>query len=513
MSARKHAIEAHFQTGARLHAAGRLHEAEQIYRQILATTPNHADSLHLLGVVALQSGHPQPALTHIDRAIALRPTVAAYHVNRANALLALCQVEAAIAAVRQALRLKRSSAEAHMTLGHALADAGQQDEAIAAYQQALRLKPDLIDAQNGLGLALRLAGRLDEAADALQQAVRRAPHDPQARGNLGGVLKELGRLDEAEMQYRDALSRHPQDAVLHFNLAVVLLLRGDFASGWDQYSWRFKAGATRAPVPPSSQPEWNGEPLGERRLLLRAEQGLGDTIHFCRYLPPVAAQGVVTFEVQPGLQRLLAPLGVPLVAVGDPLPAFDVWCPLLSLPRLVAAAPAPPYLTAETDRVAHWRERIGSHGRRIGITWQGNPTAAAERGRSIPLKEFLPLARVPGVRLISLQKHHGLDQLAQAGDLRIETLGDDFDSGPDAFVDTAAVMQSLDLVISSDTSIAHLAGALARPVWVALQHVPDWRWMLDRSDSPWYPTMRLFRQPTRGDWHGVFAAMARELAT
>ena len=476
MSRRKHAIEAYFQNGARLHAAGRLHEAEQIYRQVLATAPTHADSLHMLGVLALDTGHPQVALDLIERAIALRPTAAAYHASR----------------------------------GHALSDTGRAPEAVADYQKALRLKPDLIDAHNGLGLALRLAGRLEDAADALQQAVRRAPQDSHARGNLGGVLKELGRLDDAEAQYRAALSRHPQDAVLHFNLAVVLLLKGDFTAGWEEYRWRFKAGAAR--IPACSQPEWNGEPLGAHRLLVRAEQGMGDTIQFCRYLPLVAKRGAVTLEVQPGLQQLLAPLGVPVIAVGEAPPPFDFYCPLLSLPRIFGmTAPAPPYLTAQSDRVARWRERIGTHGRRIGIAWQGNPTAAVERGRSMPLREFLPLAHVPGVRLISLQKHHGLEQLAQAG-VPVETLGEDFDPGPDAFIDAAAVMQCLDLVITSDTAIAHLAGALARPVWVALKHVPDWRWILDRSDSPWYPTMRLFRQKTRDDWRGVFDDMARELA-
>jgi hypothetical protein len=201
-----------------------------------------------------------------------------------------------------------------------------------------------------------------------------------------------------------------------------------------------------------------------------------------------------------------------IVNVGAPLPAFDLWCPLLSLPRLLGTPPSPPYLKADAHRVAFWRDRIGSRGRRIGIAWQGNPTAAAERGRSVPLREFLPLASVPDVRLISLQKHHGLDQLATAPDgLHVETLGNGFDAGPDAFIDAAAAMQCLDLVITSDTSIAHLAGALGRPVWVALQHVPDWRWLLEGEQCQWYPTMRLFRQPQRGDWGSVFAKMAQEL--
>jgi hypothetical protein len=203
-----------------------------------------------------------------------------------------------------------------------------------------------------------------------------------------------------------------------------------------------------------------------------------------------------------------------ILAVGSPLPPFDMHVPLLSLPRLLGMpAPSPPYLTAEADRVARWRDRIGTHGLRIGIVWQGNPASPAERGRSIPLREFLPLARVPGVRLISLQKYHGLDQLAAAPtEMRIEKLGDDFDAGAGAFVDTAAVMQCLDLIVTSDTSVAHLAGALGRTVWLGVQRVPDWRWLLDGETSPWYPTMRLFRQKTPRDWSDVFARMAGALA-
>ena len=223
------------------------------------------------------------------------------------------------------------------------------------------------------------------------------------------------------------------------------------------------------------------------------------------------------FEVQPGLRRLMSCLpGIAqLVAVGDALPPFDLWCPLLSLPRLLGQ---PNRRSALPDRRAGPGRRVArtdGHKRlRIGIAWQGNPASAAERGRSIPLHHFLPLAQVPGVRLISLQKQHGLEQLPNVPDgLRIETLGEDFDAGPDAFIDTAAVMQCLDLVVTSDTSVAHLAGALGRPVWVALKHVPDWRWLLEGDEIAWYPTMRLFRQTRRGDWEGVFARIAEHLAT
>jgi hypothetical protein len=254
--------------------------------------------------------------------------------------------------------------------------------------------------------------------------------------------------------------------------------------------------------------------LAGRTLLIRAEQGLGDTIQFCRYVSQAATRGSVVFEVQPDLRWLMAGVIAPerIIQVGDELPPVDVWCPLLDLPLLLGMdAPPPPYLAPDADRVAMWRERIGPQGRKIGIAWQGNPSAAAERGRSVPLKEFLPLARVPGIRLISLQKYHGLEQLKDAPDgLVVETL-DELDAEQDAFADTAAVLQSLDLVISSDTAIPHLAGALGRPVWLALQHVPDWRFQLTGEANLWYPSMRLFRQAKRGDWAGVFARMAQAL--
>jgi tetratricopeptide (TPR) repeat protein len=514
MSKRKHAIEAHFQSGVRLHGAGRLAEAEQVYRQIIAANPGHADSFHMLGVIASQCGQPEAAVACIDRAIALQPSAALYHVNRASALLALGRLDDAVDGCQAALRLKRNCAEAYQVLGHALSDQGHPEDAVAAYREALRHKPDLPDLYNNLGLALRQADQPEAAAEALREAVRRAPADAQALGNLAGVLKELAQPSDSEAGYRRALQLRPDDAALHLNLGVVLLLAGRLAEGWEEYEWRFRAGAAK--LPPCDQPQWNGETLAGRTLLVRAEQGLGDTIQFCRHVPLVAADGRLIFEVQPGLKRLMSCLpGVAqLVTVGEMLPRFDLHCPLLSLPRLLGnAGMQVPYLTVEPDHVSAWRERLGTGGYRIGIAWQGNPTSAAERGRSVPLHHFTPLAQVPGVRLISLQKQHGLEQLhAVPAELRIETLGEDFDAGPDAFIDTAALMQSLDLVITSDTSVAHLAGALGRPVWVALKHVPDWRWLLEGDGMAWYPTMRLFRQTERGDWQGVFARIAERLA-
>jgi hypothetical protein len=317
-------------------------------------------------------------------------------------LLPLRQLDAALAACQQALRLKRNCAEAFQVMGHVLSDLGRPREAVAAYRDALRHKADLPDGYNNLGLALRQAGCLEEALHALRQATKQTPGDSVALGNLASVLKELGQPAAAEECYCAALREHPDDPVLHLNLGVVLLLAGQFEAGWREYEWRFRAGAVQ--IPACAQPRWNGESLAGRRLLIRAEQGMGDTIQFCRLLPLVAQRGDVMLEVQPGLRHLIA--GVlderQIVVAGQPLPPFDVWCPLLSLPYLLGIeASTAPYLAADPDRVASWRTRIGTHGQRIGIAWQGNPTSAAERGRSVPVREFLPLAQVPGVRLIS----------------------------------------------------------------------------------------------------------------
>jgi hypothetical protein len=255
-------------------------------------------------------------------------------------------------------------------------------------------------------------------------------------------------------------------------------------------------------------------------LLLYAEQGLGDTIQFSRFACSLAASGKEVFlEVQPPLGALLGRLeGVKVIRKGETLPEYDVHLPLMSLPHVLGVTPetAPgdvPYLFAEPARVEAWVKRLPTCQFRVGIVWQGNPDGYVDKGRSIPLRCFTPLCRIPGLRLISLQKNYGIEQLADLpSGMRVETLGAEFDPGPDAFLDTAAVMMNLDLVVSTDTGAAHLAGALGLPVWIVLRHVPDWRWMIDREDTPWYPTARLFRQTRHGDWDEVFERIAGELA-
>jgi Flp pilus assembly protein TadD len=503
MSKRSQQVDAFFRQGQQLHVAGRLAEAEQIYRQIIVAAPRHADALHALGALALQAGRPDAADTLLSQAIGLKPA-AAFYLTRANTLLALNRPEEAAQTCRSVLRTQRNNAEALQVLGHALSDSGQADAAIEAYRNALQLKPLLPDIRNNLGTALRQANRLEEA----EQELRKAPPDAGALVNLSSVQKERGAFADAEATLRQALAMAPGDPVLLYNWALLMLLLGRTEEAWEGWESRFRAGAV--PPRPFAQPQWQGEPLGNRTLLVHGEQGLGDMIQFSRYLPAIG--GNVMFEAPPRLVRLLSgnPAMPAIIPAGAPLPRFDLVVPLLSLPARMKQPPDPsPYLFAEADRVAAWTDRIGSAGFRIGIAWQGFSGRHEDKGRSIPLAAYRTLAEVPGVRLISLQKGEGEAQVAGAG-FPIETL-DGLDAGSDAFVDTAAVMMALDLVVTSDTSIAHLAGALGRPVWVALRRVPDWRWMLDRSDSPWYPSMRLFRQPRHDDWAAVFAAMAEAL--
>jgi Flp pilus assembly protein TadD len=507
MSKRSQQIDAFFRQGQQLHMAGRLAEAEQVYRQVIAGAPRHADALHALGALALQAGRPAVADTLLTQAIGLKPA-ADFQLTRAHVLLALGRPVDAAETARQVLRARPQSAEAHQVLGHALSDGGQPEDAIDAYRAALRLKPGLPDIRNNLGMALRQASRLQEA----EQELRRAPPESESLVNLSSVQKERGAFGDAEATLRQALRIAPDNPVLRYNWALLMLLLGRTPEAWEGWEQRFRAGAI--PARTFTQPQWQGEPLGDRRLLVHTEQGLGDVMQFARYLPAIqgpAIRGSVVFEAPPRLIRLLSsnPALPPMITAATEAPHCDVVIPLLSLPaRTALPAAQPPYLFAEADRVAAWEQRIGTNGFRVGINWQGFPGRFEDKGRSFPLALFQALAG-RGARLISLQKGEGEAQIAAAG-FPVETL-DGLDAGPDAFLDTAAVMAGLDLIVTSDTSIAHLAGALGRPVWVALRFVPDWRWMLDRSDSPWYPTMRLFRQTTDGDWGPVFAAMAQAL--
>jgi Tfp pilus assembly protein PilF len=441
------------------------------------------------------------------------------HYNRGMAFRAERRLVAALASFDEAIALNPVYAQAFNARGGVLHALHHFDEALVAFDEAIAIKPDYAAAFGNRGITLKALGRSEAALASYDAAIALNPGFAEAYNNHGNLLTELKRTDEALADYDKAIALKPNFADAFKNRAHLKLMTGRFEEGWRDYEWRFDAEGFPDKPPVLQARPWNGEDLSGRHIVVFGEQGMGDTIQFARYLPLLARKSAeVTFVTDGKLVRLLhsLPAKIRIVRQIGGEARFDFQCALMSLPLRfdtdVSSIPnAVPYLASDPRFVLQWRERIGSHGLKIGIAWQGSRVNKIDAGRSIPLQQFVPLARVPGVRLISLQKQFGTEQLAQLpDDIDVETLRG-FDEGPDAFIDTAAVMANLDLIVTCDTSIAHLAGALARPVWVAFRHVPDWRWMLDREDSPWYPTMRLFRQKSAGDWSPVFTAIERQL--
>ena len=482
------AVQSMFQTGWQAHRQGRLDEAASAYEQVLRLEPRHFAALHMLGVVWRQRGDSPRAAELIARAIDVNPKVAAAYINLGNALQDLGRPREALMHFDKALAMQPGMAEIHLNRGNALSDLYRYAEAVSAYDAALRLNPGLAEA-----------------------------HSYRAK-----ALHELGRLEEALAGHDAALALRPDFGDAWFSKAETQLLLGDLKNGWDSYEWRKrKAGRPAAnrvyPQPLLMSPAG----LEGKTVLVHWEQGLGDALQGARYLRLLEEAGArVLFAPQPQLRTLMGGLdgAVSIVEADDPAQAFDLHVPLLSLPRIFASTletiPARiPYLRAPAGHVARWRERIGSHGFKIGICWQGNPAYKLDAARrSFPLCLFEGLSRLDGVRLISVHKGVGESQMLTLPDgMRVETPGPDFAAGPDGFLDTAAVISVMDLVITSDTVIPHLAGAMGAPVWTALAKIPDWRWLLERSDSPWYPTMRLFRQKQFGDWAGVMGEIEAAL--
>ncbi len=422
-------------------------------------------------------------------------------------------------AYQQALGLNPSLAEAHFNLGVLLQNQGQVTAAISCYQRAIAARTEYPQAYNNLGTLYKAQGELARAAECYGQALEYRPNSAEALNNLGNVLKLQGRLDEAAVCYDQTLRFEPGYAQAHYNRGLMLLAAGQLAAGWEEYEWRCDCPEFERRS--LDVPRWRGETLAGT-LLVFAEQGLGDTLHFVRFLPEVAQRaGRVVLEVQRALVPLLKASGLELyaqlVAKGDSPGDLDAHVPLLSTPSVFGTTledipAAEGYLSADAELIEQWRGTLGETTKlRVGIAWQGSPTYQGDRQRSIPLAHFAPLA-TGGVELVSLQKGFGAEQIAALdGTFPVRELGEAFDEQHGPFMDTAAVMKNLDLVITSDTAVAHLAGALGVPVWVALPAVPDWRWLQDREDSPWYASMRLFRQQCPGDWPEVFERLAAAL--
>jgi Tetratricopeptide repeat len=387
-------------------------------------------------------------------------------------------------------------------------------EALEACDDAVALRADFAQAHCNRGVIFNKLNRFTEALASFDRALTLNPNLAQVHCNRGVALRHMNKLDEAMASFTDALTLEPESGDAHFNLGELRLLTGDFAGGLPDYEWRSKSGPSIPVMRHFSQPLWlGGEPLDGKTILLHAEQGLGDTIQFCRYVPLVAKRGArIALEVPGSLIELMRDLpgAMQLVASGGPLPAFDLHCPLASLPlafatRLETIPADIPYLSASAAHLDKWRHRLGqAAGLKVGLCWAGNPNLPNDHMRSIDLKSLAALFGAPDVKFFSLQKELRAGDTALLGvHPQVTHLGDELAS----FADTAAVVSLLDVVVSVDTVVAHLAGALGAKTWILLPYVAEWRWLLERSDSPWYPTARLFRQPALNDWAGAVTAV------
>ncbi len=510
--------DAHYNRGGALQALGRLGEALAGYGRALALDPGRAEALHNRAATGHALGREGDALAGFDRALAVGPQLAESHYGRGNALKDLRRGEAARASYERAIALRPDYADAFGNRGTALKEMGRTAAALVSYDRALALAPGSADAHYNRGLAHQESRRGAEALAGYARALALKPDHAEALYNRGLVLHEAKRLKEAVAGYDRAIAIRPDYAEARFNDALALLLAGDFRRGWPLYEWRWKLEPLSSARRDFPQPLWLGaEPLKGRAILLHSEQGFGDTLQFCRYAAPVAALGArVIMEVRQELAALLQGLvGVAqFVAQGAALPAFDVHCPLMSLPLAlgteIGAIPGrQAYLRSDPERVAAWAERLGAPTRRrIGIVWSGSVIQRNNHNRRAGLAALLE--RMPaGCEIVSLQKEvEGADRVTLDANPRVRRFGEAVAD----FADTAALCELMDLVVSVDTSVAHLSGALGRPTWVLVSYEADWRWGLDRDDSPWYGSLRLYRQGADRDWTPVLERVRADLA-
>jgi tetratricopeptide (TPR) repeat protein len=517
--------DAHSNRGNALKELRRFADAVAAYDRAVALRPDYAEAHSNRADALTAVGRFADALAACDRALMLRPNFAEAHANRGNALHRLGRFAEALTSHDQALALRPDYAEAHSNRGNALHELKRFAEALESYDRALALRPDYAEAHSNRGNALQELKRFDEAVASYDRALAQHADLAEAHSNRGNALTELARFEEALASYDRAQAARPDFADAHFNEGMCRLLIGDLPRGWEKAEWRWGTEQLRNGKRNFSQPLWLGaDAIAGKTILLHAEQGLGDTIQFARYAPLVAARGArVVLEVQRPLRELMRSLSdtVQIVAAGEPLPDFDLQCPLLSLPlafktRLETIPAHIPYLSATADKTRAWSKRLRPREKpRVGLVWAGNPRKelpGANRidgQRSIAFDRLTPLFQVEACELFSLQKGDEAVRQLRDGEWRGRVV-DHTDDLHD-FSDTAALIANLDLVISVDTSVAHLAGALGKPFWLLNRYNTCWRWLLDRDDSPWYPTARQFRQDARRDWDPVITRVVAAL--
>jgi tetratricopeptide (TPR) repeat protein len=499
------------------HRAGRLHQAEQLYRQVLAVQPNHPWALQLLGMIAYQAGDPKLAVELIQRAINVDPNIADFHNNLGEVYRNIGMPDRAEESFKRCLALNDNFAPAYSNLGEVYRERNELERAAEQYRKALAIEPDNPAPLNNLGIATHDLGFPHAAIELYQKALSLRPNYPDAMNNLGTSLLDLRRVDEAIATFRQAIALEPHHPDAHSNLSYALILKGEYEEGWEEYEWRWRCSKFPSPRRNFPQPLWNGEDPAGKRILVYGEQGLGDAIQFVRYVPIMAKRGAtVIVECQAPLVPLFKTVeGISeLIAQGNPLPAVDYQIPMLSLPRAfktrVDTVPAEiPYVHAEPVRVEQWRQKLGERdgSLRVALVWAGTPTHLNDRHRSIPLTKLAPLARVSNVKWFTLQFGPRAQETRSAGMDLIDMTGEIRD-----FADSAALLSALDLLISVDTSPAHLAGALGRDAWMLSPFNGDWRWGMASETTAWYPTLRIFRQERFGVWENVIERVATELA-
>jgi tetratricopeptide (TPR) repeat protein len=510
--------DAWFQRGTAQLSLEQWQPALDAFREAVRIDPNHALAYAWIGNVLSHLGDHEGALRAYDRAIELKPGIARVVSNRAQAQAKLGLLAEARRSHDEAVSLDPSDAAIQFNRGAFLSDVGDSDGAIASYRAAIAVQPNYAEAYCNLGLVQQEAGLSDAAMESYSQAIGINPRLATAYNNRGNLFRSKKLFADAILDFRQAIALEPDSADIHFNIGQMALLQGDLTAGWQEYEWRPRIKeALQFPARQLPQPSWFGEPTVQgQRIFLYPEQGLGDTIQFCRYVPLVAALGAqVLLEVQPSLGGLLRDLdGVSqLIQSGDPIPPADYQCSLMSLPgafktTLDTIPRQVPYLRADPDKVARWHEILGPRTRpRIGLSWSGNPLQSNDHNRSMPLARWLPYL-TDEFEYVCL---HNVIRDSDRQTLRAGTGITTVDSHLRDFADTAALIEALDLVISVDTSLAHLSGAMGKQTWVLLCFLPDWRWLLDRRDNPWYPTATLYRQPVAGDWSSVLAEVSNDL--
>lgn len=512
-------IEKELREAFTLHSNGQLEKAILGYQRILALRPDNADAIKLLATALSQSGRFSEALGLFDRACELMPSDPQIHNNRGLTQQKLGLFAESLSSYGQAIRLHANYPDAHFNCGNALRSLNRLDEALQSYEHAIRLRPDYAAASMNLGATLSALGRFDEALRCYDRVIEATPGNVDAHYCRGNVLVDLGSFDEALVSYDFAISLNAEYAKAHFNKGILLLLLGRYREGWASFEWRLKTEemAKHYPVFHGKTPWRGSRDISGQIILIQGEQGLGDIIQFSRYLPKIEALGAKAIvQVKADVLNLVRSVRSAHIAIADTeaLPEFDFYCPMMSLPYAFGTdfASLPnetPYIHADEAKIRTWQERLGPRRRpRIGIAWSGAPVHDNDANRSIPLKTLVPLFN-DSIEWHSLQKEvreHDLQTLQSLPEIqRHAPLLRDFS-------DTAALIECMDLVLSVDTSIAHVAGALGKRTLIMLPFRPDYRWMLNRPDTPWYPKALLLRQTRRGNWHDVIEAAKRELS-